>query len=273
LISKKTDLDKYYTKPHIAMQCVELVRKKINEENRKIFIEPSAGNGVFLNYFTKEEKFLAYDICPEDSRIKTKDFLTVSIKEGKDKITIIGNPPFGFSSSIAVKFFNHSTILANNIAFILPRTFRKFSVQNKLSLEYHLITDIDLEKNSFLLDGKDYNVPCCFQIWSYKKGWKNRELVKAPDNIWFDFTDKNSADFSIRRAGGRAGQVLEGTDYTESSTYFIKINKNFPNVKEYLKKIDFSKIRDSTAGVRSVSKTEILVKLEEYLINPLRYVN
>ena len=63
-------------------------------------------------------------------------------------------------------------------------------------------------------------------------------------------------------AGLAAGQVLNGTDYNPNSTYFCTETKK--GVKEVLQQINFSEIVNSTAGVRSLSKTEIQIILEKY---------
>ena len=73
----------------------------------------------------------------------------------------------------------------------------------------------------------------------------------------------DKAHFGLRRVGGRAGQVLPGTNHTPSTTYFIRCIK--PGIREVLETLDLSYIRDQTAGVRSVSKQEIAIKLLEAL--------
>jgi hypothetical protein len=72
------ELDKYYTKPEIATTCFKLLNNYLNESNinisEYIFLEPSAGNGSFLNSLN-EYKFVAFDLAPEDFRIIKKDYL------------------------------------------------------------------------------------------------------------------------------------------------------------------------------------------------------
>ena len=59
--------DKYYTSPELAEYCVKKTKEIIGEENITEYLEPSAGNGVFLNYLPKGT--LAYDIEPEDCEL------------------------------------------------------------------------------------------------------------------------------------------------------------------------------------------------------------
>ena len=85
------------------------------------------------------------------------------------KIHIIGNPPFGRQSSLAIKFIKNLVNIAIVCLFILPKSFKKDSMKKHFPLEYHLIFEFDLPENSFIVDDKEHNVPCVFQIWEKKK--------------------------------------------------------------------------------------------------------
>lgn len=262
-MSKKNGLDQYYTCPAIAEKIVNLCVEKLPKTNYRLIIEPSAGYGVFLNYFP-HENYKAYDIEPKNEKIEKKDFFDVSSFDflfyNSSEITAIGNPPFGFSSSLAIKFFNHCTNLADTICFIVPKTFKKASVQNRLNLYYYCEYQEDLPKNSFILHNQAYDVPCVFQIW--KRG-KNKREVKKIKNNYIKFIKKENAGpntFCIRRVGGRAGKVLDGIDYSETTTYFVE--ELIPGVKNIIKNYNFSCIND-TAGVRSLSKQELISIIEK----------
>ena len=126
-----------------------------------------------------------------------------------EKVLVIGNPPFGQQNSIAVKFINHAAIFADRVAFILPISFKKESVQNRISLNMHLTYEEDLPKNSFTFNGDNYDVKCVFQIWDRKE---EKRIKKAKTNLntnnMFDFVRKaDSPDAVIHRVGGRAGTV------------------------------------------------------------------
>ena len=55
----------------------------------------------------------------------------------------LGNPPFGKNCSLAIKFFNKAAEFADLIAFIIPRTFKRISIQNKLNLNFSFILFLD----------------------------------------------------------------------------------------------------------------------------------
>ena len=80
----KIELDKYYTSDELARYCIEKSKEIISDENIIEYLEPSAGSGVFLNYLDKP--YSAYDIKPEDERVKQQDYLTLNLKYKQGKI-------------------------------------------------------------------------------------------------------------------------------------------------------------------------------------------
>ena len=126
-------LDQFYTKPEVAKLCCDLIDFS---EYEKI-LEPSAGTGVFLDLLPSEKR-VGIDLDPKHDEIVEQDFF---LYKGTENL-VIGNPPFGRVSSLAIKFFNHAATFADTIAFIIPRTFRRVSVQNKLNLHFHLVEGI-----------------------------------------------------------------------------------------------------------------------------------
>ncbi len=243
-MSKKSELDKYYTKPSIAEMCYNSVKHLAGA-----WVEPSAGDGVFLDLLPNGS--IGYDISPESENVVKKDWFTVGSING----SVIGNPPFGKNSSLAVKFFNHAADLHSPyICFILPRTFRKDSIQNRLDPHYHIILDIDIPPDSFLLDGESYDVPCCFQVWERRDSKRRKE---RQDNFLFEVVNEGHYDFLVRRVGGRAGQIVESG--ASSSTYKIKSKIDVELLKALFHDSleDIKKVRDNTAGVRSISGKEL----------------
>lgn len=46
---KRNTIDKYYTKDVIVNNCIDLIKQYLIIKNDDIIIEPSAGNGSFIN--------------------------------------------------------------------------------------------------------------------------------------------------------------------------------------------------------------------------------
>jgi predicted RNA methylase len=270
---KRNTIDKYYTKSVIAKECINIIKKKININKSDLIIEPSAGNGSFVSFIKMlSNNYRFYDIEPEveiinneiiTNEIIKQDFLELDytqIKQEYKKIHIIGNPPFGRQSSLAIKFIKRCCEFAESISFILPKSFKKDSMKKKFKKNYHLIYENDIKENSFLVNGIESNVPCVFQIWQYKNDIRDEIINVEPIN--YKFVKKNdNPDISFRRIGINAGTISKNIsnniiDKSEQSHYFIKFinNKtiNIENLKEI--KFDFN----NTVGPKSISKQELI---------------
>ena len=265
-------LDQLYTNPHIAQTCFDGMLKLVSKQNRRVFLEPSAGNGSFSDcVLTAGFKCVAFDLDPKKPYIVRSDFFDVTADQvcgSFDEVCVIGNPPFGKNSSLAVRFFNHCAMLAGTICFVVPKTFKKQSIHNRLNLNFHLKKSIDLPKDSFLFNGEPYDVPCVFQIWQWKPN-KRRKVKSKNECALFRFVKKEQADFAVRRAGGRAGTAFIDVNVcSEQSNHFCKaINKSAEEVVKLINSINFSVIANSTAGVRSVSKGELIRAIERKMGN------
>ena len=130
------ELDQYFTKPKVVVQCLEFLDKHYKLGDFDLVIEPSSGNNDFvkvLNQTVPLEKMIWMDIDAIDPNHR-ENFLVWSLPkqfEGKNVLTI-GNPPFGKNSSKAISFFNHAALFSDVIAFIVAKTFRKKSYKNRL---------------------------------------------------------------------------------------------------------------------------------------------
>lgn len=265
-VSRIDKLDKFYTKSEIASHCVTLFRKYFNLTKNDLIIEPSAGNGSFLESLNKIKCKKCYlDIYPENYQIIKQNFLKFTIPKTNGKIHVIGNPPFGRQSSIAIKFIKHAAVFSNSISFILPKSFKKESLKNKIPLNFHLMHEYELPKNSFYLKNKLYNVPCVFQIW--KKCNKNRKkiLKLQPEN--FTFVKKNeNPHIAFCRVGGRAGNFsLNWQNKSVQTHYFIKF-KTSKIFKKFLKlEKTFIFAANNTVGAKSISKQELIINCDKAL--------
>ena len=263
-------IDKYYTKDNIVELCLNHVRVLITIDfNNDYIIEPSAGNGSFISGIkTLTSKFLFYDLQPENAEIKKQDYLLFNSNDIKDKykkIHVIGNPPFGRQSSLAIKFIKKSCEFSDSISFILPKSFKKDSFKKKFPLHFHLIFEMDLPDKSFLVDGVEHNVPCIFQIWEKKN--TNRLVIEKIEPINFHFVEKSeNPDISFRRIGVNAGTIDKNTSEKScQSHYFIKFtnNKSINDNIEILNSIQFC--HNNTVGPRSISKQELIKEFNKFL--------
>ena len=264
--------DKFYTKEKVVNQCLQQVRKKICiDYNKDLIIEPSAGSGAFMKGITSLCKnFKFYDLLPDHESIEKLDYLTLTQeiynnwKQDFSQIHVIGNPPFGRQSSLALKFIRLSCLFCDTLSFILPKSFKKDSMKQKIPQYFHLVYEFELSQNSFEVDGEEHDVPCIFQIW--EKRQEKREINDRVIPNLFNFVKKNEQPhISFRRVGVYAGRIDIVTDEeileqkSAESHYFIRFtnDETIENNVEKLKDLHFNNKND-TVGPKSISKQELI---------------
>lgn len=249
---KKVDNDQFYTKKDIAINLIN----SIDFSEYKLVVDPCCGDGSFYSNINHSNK-IAIDIDPKlDVAIK-HDFLQWNYKGDIDKkdIIVISNPPFGKQASLAIKFINKATEFSDTIAYILPLSFKKNSIKNRINKNYHLIYEEELPKNSFLINGEDYDVPCVFQIW--KNMQEERPIIKEEQPIKFKYTKiPSEANLSVRRVGFYAGKAFLDINKSKQSHYFLIIDKDVDlnNLLVEMNKLEF---KQNTTGPKSISKGEL----------------
>lgn len=259
---KRNTIDKFYTKSQIAHECIQHIQNTITFAYDDCIIEPSAGNGAFIEGINRLSKnVLLYDIEPQAENIIKQDYLQLDVSEltnTENTYHAIGNPPFGRQSSLAIKFIKQSSLFCESISFILPKSFKKESMQRHFPLSFHLIFEVDLANNAFTVDDIEHHVPCIFQIW--KKKEMLRDAIPRLQPTLYTFVKKHeNPDISVRRVGVNAGEISK--DYTSKSVqthYFLKFSEGVitDDIFKELQNINFIS-RDNTVGPRSISKQEL----------------
>lgn len=231
---ENVDLDQFFTVEDIAKlyykQLIDYLKKKKVKIEDCIFIEPSAGNGVFYNLLPKNQS-IGIDIYPMAEGIIKHDFLSWEPPSNlKNKIKVfIGNPPFGYRGWLALAFMNHAAKFADYIAFILPMSFQsdgKGSPKNRVTnmkLEYSETVPLNSFINPY---GKIEKVNALWQIW--EKG-NTIELDKPSVKEWVDIF---TVDLRKERLCGMnkindADYFLQRTFYNDPPT----LVKDFAQVK------------------------------------------
>ena len=259
----KSDLDKFYTK----LELVTSLLKNIDFLQYELVIDPCCGDGAFYSNINHKNK-LAIDILPGIEGVIKHDFLTWNysqIKTTRDKTIVVSNPPFGKQGSLAMNFIKRSSEFSDTIAFILPLSFAKPSVKNKIPEYYHLEYEEILPEDSYLLDGESYSVKCIFQIW--KKKDIKREIIKSDEANGFTYTkNKELADIAVRRVGVYAGKAFRDLSKSEQSHYFLIIDDK-SKIDYIIKQLENINWNDLTVGPRSISKGELNKVLNKILKN------
>jgi len=265
---KSKNFDKFYTNLPVVELCMNKIIEHIVFEKDDLIIEPSAGDGSFINSIKQiSNNYKFFDILPDHPDIIKQDFLEYDFNEieGKyNKIHIIGNPPFGRQSSAAIKFIK-CCMPCDTISFILPKSFKKNSMMKYFPKCFHLIFSMDLPINSFLVNKIEHDVPCVFQIWEKKE--TNREIPKKEKPKNYEFVKKKeNPDISFRRVGVYAGKIDKETEKSEQSHYFIKFNKKLGELDSIIGRLNNITFEtDNTVGPRSISKQEIIKEFNDKL--------
>lgn len=256
-INRARALDQFYTRSEVAGECVAALRRLIADRYPEaLWIEPAAGAGAFVDHLPLPR--IALDIAPRRADISVADFLAWSPGRLTRHAVVVGNPPFGKNASLAQRFFNHAAQFANVIAFIVPRTFQKPSVVNRLDSYMHLRLEHTLPDNAFeFLDGA-YHVPTVFQVWERERA-RRQPIQRSFSHPDFAFVRPGYAHFAFQRVGARAGLVShEGLRKSPQSHYFIKSNIDPDGLFERLRRIDWNEIKWRTAGNPSIGKGELI---------------
>lgn len=253
-------LDQFYTNNEIAKKYYNLYMEYINTNNI-IFdyvLEPSAGTGAFYNEINYPK--IGIDIDPKIENILKQNFLDY-VPDNNKKYIALGNPPFGKNSSLAVKFFNKCADFCTVIGFIIPKTFKKSSIKNRLNEYFHLVYEEDVPSNSFIYENTTKDVPTVFQIW--KKEDIKRDKIKIENIPELKFVTKENGMFAFQRVGVNAGKIKDiSENISDSSHYYINCSDK---VKNILETVDWDTIKYNTAGNPSISKSEIIETIKNKL--------
>ena len=263
--------DKYYTPPDLANYCWDKVLEIIGEENISEVIEPSVGNGAFLNHPTQIVHF-AYDIEPECTSDITKifkaDYLTSDIKYLYGRL-VLGNPPYGEHMNMAQKFFKKSIQIADYIAFILPIS----QLNNNIKLyDFDLIYSEDLGEQIY----SGVKLQCCFNI--YKRPISG-ELNKKPNYKLEDIeiieyrrggrrlNIPDNYDYAIGGFGaGCVGKEIQNQRQYALECYFYIHNEKFKDrVLDILKNTDWKSIAKGISGTYRLPQWKIYKYLKEQM--------
>ena len=264
--------DKFYTKNDVAKKCIDVIIEKYSKTNEYLWIEPSAGDGSFLRNIPTSYEKIGVDLEPGSPDIIAADFLKwdcVNYVNENRKIIIFGNPPFGRQASLAKAFIKKSCVIADMIAFILPKSFLKPSMSNAFDIKFHCEYSIELAKDSFLINGVAHDVPCVFQIWVKKQ--ENRDIELRVEESGFKYRKPNELyDLAIRRVGGLAGKAYRRgiKEFNAQTHYFIKLD-DVENgaIEKFMERVNLHKFSDNTVGPRSISKTEMNMVLNGIINN------
>jgi hypothetical protein len=264
--TRVTGKEQFYTPQDLAIELVASVEKTLGPLKDKTILEPAGGSGSFIEAVAKAgaKKIISFDIEPLHESVSRGSFLDQEIHE--TGVITISNPPFGRNNSLSIPFFNHAAIFSDAICFIVPRSWRKWSVTNRLDLNFELALDLDLDLDYVDASGElistKSRLATCFQIW------KRTDTPRIPIRIKdMDIVRKVSpaeADVSLTIFGYGCGKLKTQFELIANTTQmFLKLVH--PRALATLRQVDYSKFYKNTAYTEALSLQEINYLLNEQI--------
>ncbi|SDG95091.1 N-6 DNA Methylase [Paraburkholderia phenazinium] len=257
------ELDQFYTATPIAAALIDNLPDHLGGVALSGFrwLEPSCGTGAFLNLLP--DGSIGVDLEPKCPGAVQGDFLTWDLPTTDDPrpLAVLGNPPFKHD----VAFFNRCASLgAAFVAFIVPRSWEKASVQNTLDRRFHLVHEEVLPLDAFVFEGAPKAVPTVFQVW--EKRDELRPLIVLPtthaDFAFVPAAQRETADFAIQRIGVNAGAVkdLDAEHLSENSHRFVRAidRSRVAEVRAVFESVDWAPVKARVAGNPSIANGEIV---------------
>lgn len=265
-MKRTVESEQYFTPGRLAEQCLELLEAHHRLDSFDLVVEPSAGEGVFYDRLPVGTR-VGLDIDPRHPGLVRADFLTWTPPHTSTRTLTIGNPPFGQRAAMAVDFVEHACTYSDVVAFILPRSFNKYTFQNRVRRDFHLVDS--LECSEFATpSGVSVEVRAVFQVW--EKRSELREMVQLPDTHP-DFEMKHAHlsrvselelarlrreyEFTIPQVGANFSPRPVET-VVKGSHWFIKTHT--VGVRERFEQLDFSFLDGMNTAHKSLSKRDIV---------------
>ncbi|CAB4342122.1 unannotated protein [freshwater metagenome] len=264
--TRVTGKEQFYTPLQSADWVVAQVLTHFPHTRAATWLEPSAGTGAFIKALQRQNivDVIAMDIEPHFAKVKRQDFLTW--QPNVSGLVAIGNPPFGRNNSLSIPFFNKAAQVCDTIAFIVPRSWRKWSVTNRLDLNFHLAHDIDLDINYVDVNGADVyaknNLQTCLQVWQRQNDVRQKVVIAETDLL--SKCSPQEADIAIRVFGYGCGEVMTNFDRKSNTTMmFLKLHSD--KVLPALQRLDFSIYFNNVAYTQALAYSEIRYALAKEL--------
>ena len=266
--TRVTGKEQFYTPVDLALSLTRQIAALVGGLEGKLVIEPAGGTGAFIKAAKDlgASRVISFDIEPKAEGVVLGDFLEADLKGISGAVTI-SNPPFGRNNSLSIPFFNRAAKHSDFIAFIVPRSWRKWSVMNRLHRNFHLILDQDLSidyvDDAGAMVWKKSNLRTCFQLWQRRE--IEREIVKVQDLGLITKVKPEDADVALTVFGYSCGQIRTEFERIPNSTVmFLKLHDE--RVLPALRKVDFSRFYKNTAYTEALSLQEIRFLLNEEIL-------
>lgn len=276
----QTGLDKFYTRPHVVTRCLEVFSGALGDlgidAEAVWYLEPSAGSGAFCEpLWASGRRVVAVDLAPEGPGIDRADFLAEDISGllPSGPGVVIGNPPYGKRSRLALEFVDRALSYAPVVGFILPIQFDKYLTQKNIRPDARLMLSERLPDDAFTDRGKVKRVRSVFQVWTTLDVDQDLRIRTAPLTSHPDFVLNTynctpqcewmldaEFDFAVLRQGwGRFTPVDHGT-VLDRRKQWMTFSADDPAILDRLRRLDFDALGERNTSVRGFGKADVVAE-------------
>jgi hypothetical protein len=259
--------EQFFTDRALAQRCVSFTAQLLPLESFAAIVEPSAGEGAFFDVLPTDRR-IGLDIDPRADGIEHADFLTWSPPPVDGPVLTIGNPPFGARGALAVAFLRHACSFSDAVAFVLPRSFNKYTFQDRVPDPFHLVGSFDCEEEFAVAGAAPRAVRTVFQVWQRREDRRPRRRLAAthPD---FEMrhchlSRASAAELQRLRAAYPFAIAQVGSDFrprpaatvVRGSHWFIR--PAHADVERRFARLDFGFLSGMNTAHTSLSKRDIV---------------
>lgn len=264
--TRVTGKEQYYTPYDTASQVLDRLLTIRPHLTGCSWIEPSGGTGCFVDVLESRgiTDVVSFDIEPHHLQVQKANFIDDTTQFTAD--VAIGNPPFGRNNALSIPFFNKCADTCDIICFIVPRSWRKWSVTNRLNLNFAVIDDYDLQINYVDVNGQllsdNSHLRTCVQTW--ERTSPARQKIVVEDRGIIQKCNPSEADAALTIFGFSCGTVR--TDFprvANTTQMFVKLRH--PKALEALRSVEYARFFNHTAYTQALSLQEINFLLNEYI--------
>lgn len=265
-MKRQVDKEQYFSSTDLAARCVAFADEHLGLDKFGLIVEPSAGTGAFFDFLPHSVR-LGIDIESTRPDVEEADFLAWTPPEASGPILTIGNPPFGARAALAIAFLDRACSFSDAVAFVLPRSFNKYTFQDRVHPYFHLAASMNCD-DGFLKDGRDVFVRTTFQIWTRQPSrrvsqrppashphfaMRHSHLSRTSPEVLAEI--RRSYPFSIPQVGA-VFTPRDSTSVERGSHWFIR--PNVEGVRDRFERMDFSFLAGMNTAHMSLSKRDIV---------------
>jgi hypothetical protein len=272
--------DKYYTPDYLVQHTINKAIEIIGKENITDIVEPSAGDGAFIEELKKAFPDIPqhyYDLHPEHPEVKKYDYKKLLLSYKKGRMTI-GNPPFGTSSSLWKAFCKKAASNSDYIVYISPANQynSNYYFKEGVLVYSELLNDVEY-RGSETEGGKAQKVRTCLNVYKVynreeKKDWRDdkiKQIIKHHRIIRGEEVYEKEYDYYLANGsnGSNNCHLINKGEY--SICYAIKVlDENYRSkIEEFVKQFHIydKELKMLKSSIPVIDNTFFTDKLKKFL--------